>query len=40
MSSKNIRIFNSFEVGIENFVTRVTVQHHEAFQVIPNSYPV
>ena len=34
-----IRIFNGFEVWIENSVTRVTVQHHEARRVMPNSYP-
>ena len=27
------------EVKIENSVTRVTVQHHEAYRVMPNSYP-
>ena len=26
-------------VRIENSVTRVTVRHHEAFRVMPNSYP-
>ena len=34
-----IRIFNGFEVLIENSVTRVTVRHHEACRVMPNSYP-
>ena len=29
---ENIRIFNGFEVQIENSFTRVTVWHHEAFQ--------
>ena len=36
---QNIRIFNGFEVRIENFVTRVTGRHHEACLVMPNSYP-
>ena len=36
---KIIRIFNGCEVLIENSVTRVTVRHHEACQVMPNSYP-
>ena len=36
---KTIRIFNGCEVMIENFVTKVTVWHHEACQVMPNSYP-
>ena len=36
---KNIRIFNGCEVLIENSVTRVTVRHHEACLVMPNSYP-
>ena len=35
----NIRIFNDCEVRIENSVTRVTVRHHEACRVMPNSYP-
>ena len=34
-----IRIFNGCEVLIENSVTRVTVRHHEACRVMPNSYP-
>ena len=34
-----IRIFNGCEVLIENSVTRVTFRHHEACQVMPNSYP-
>ena len=34
-----IRIFNSYEVRIENFVMRVTVWYHEARYVMPNSYP-
>ena len=29
---ENIRIFNGFEVQIENSFTRVTVWHHKAFQ--------
>ena len=33
-----IRIFNGCEVLIENSVTRVTVRHHEACRVMPNSY--
>ena len=33
-----IRIFNGCEVQIENSVTRVTVRHHGAWQVMPNSY--
>ena len=36
---KNIRIFNGCEVLIKNSVTRVTVRHHEACRVMPNSYP-
>ena len=36
---ENIRIFNGREVRIENTVTRVTVRHHEACRVMPNSYP-
>ena len=35
----NMRIFNGYEVLIENFVTRVTVRYHEACRVMPNSYP-
>ena len=38
-SLQNIRIFNGCEVQIENSVTRVTVRHHEACRVMPNSYP-
>ena len=34
-----IRILNGCEVRIENSVTRVTVRHHEACRVMPNSYP-
>ena len=34
-----IRIFNVCEVLIENSVTRVTIRHHEACRVMPNSYP-
>ena len=34
-----IRILNSCEVLIENFVMRVTVRHHEACRVMLNSYP-
>ena len=30
---------NGSSVQIENSVTRVTVRHHEARQVMPNSYP-
>ena len=30
---------NGFEMRIENSVTRVTVRHHEAHLVMPNSYP-
>ena len=37
--NRNIRIFNGCEVLIENSVTRVTVRHHEACRVMPNSYP-
>ena len=33
------RIHNGSSVQIENSVTRVTVRHHEACQVMPNSYP-
>ena len=35
---KIVRIFNGCEVLIENSVTRVIVGHHEACQVMPNSY--
>ena len=35
---ENIRIFG-WEVLIENSVRRVTVRHHEAYRVMPNSYP-
>ena len=40
-SNKNeiIRIFNGLEVRIENSLTGATVRHHEACQVMPNSYP-
>ena len=34
-----IRVFNSCELRIENYVTTVTVQHREACRVMPNSYP-
>ena len=34
-----IRIVNGCEVLTENFVMRVTVWHHEACRVMPNSYP-
>ena len=37
--NRNIRIFNGHEVLIENSITRVTVQHHEACRVMPNGYP-
>ena len=30
---------NGCEVRIGNFVTRVTVRHHEACRLMPNSYP-
>ena len=33
------RIHNGFSVYIENSVTRVTVRHHSASLVMPNSYP-
>ena len=36
---KNIRIFNGCVVRIDNSVTRATVWHHEACQVMSNSYP-
>ena len=36
---RTIGIFNCCEVPIENSVTRVTVRHHEAWRVMPNSYP-
>ena len=39
MGEFTIRIFNGREVRIENSVTRVTVRHHEAYRVMPNSYP-
>ena len=32
-------IHNSCSVRIENFVTRVTVRHHEARRVMPHNYP-
>ena len=35
---QNLRIFNCCEVRIDNSVTRVTVWHHEACRVMPNSY--
>ena len=34
-----IRIFNGYELLIENSLTTVTVQHREACRVMPNSYP-
>ena len=34
-----IRILSGCEVLIENSVTRVTVRHHEACRVMPNSNP-
>ena len=34
-----IRIFNCCELLIENSVTRVTVWHHEACRVMPNTFP-
>ena len=34
-----IRIFNGCEVWIENSFMRVTVRHHKAWRVLPNSYP-
>ena len=34
-----LMIFNGCEVRIENSVTRVTVRHHQACRVMPNSYP-
>ena len=39
LSNETIRIFNGREVWIENSVTRVTVRHHLACRVMPNSYP-
>ena len=36
---KNTGAFNGCEVLIENSVTRVTVRHHEACRVMPNSCP-
>ena len=36
---KTIRNFNGCEMQIENSVTRIIVWHHEACQVMPNSYP-
>ena len=35
----NIRILNGCGVRIENSVMRVTVRHHKACRVMPNSYP-
>ena len=32
----NIRIYNLFENGIEKFVTRIIVWHHEACRVMAN----
>ena len=34
-----VRIFNGCEVLIENYAMRVTVRHHKACRVMPNSYP-
>ena len=34
-----IRIFNGYELWIDNSVTTVTVQHRVACRVMPNSYP-
>ena len=34
------RICNGCSVRIENSVTRVTVRHHSASLVMPNSYPL
>ena len=39
LGENSIRIFNGCEVRIENSVNRVTVPHHEACRVMPNSYP-
>ena len=36
----NIRIFNGCVVRVENSVKRVTVRHHEAHRMIPNSNQV
>ena len=36
---QNIRIFNSCDVLIENSITKVTVQHHEAREVSEFSIP-
>ena len=35
----SIRIFNGNEVQIKNSVTSVTLWHHKACRVMPNSYP-
>ena len=32
-----IKVFNGCEVRIQNSITRLTVQHHELCQVMPNS---
>ena len=37
--SQIIGVFNGCEVRIENSVTRVTVRLHEAYRVMPNTYP-
>ena len=39
MLNQIIRIFNVCEVLVEYSVMRVTVRHHEACRVMPNSYP-
>ena len=36
---KNIKIFNGCEMQIDNSVTKLTVRHHEACRMMPNSYP-
>ena len=36
---RSIRIFIVCKVRIQNSITRVSVRHHEACRVIPNSYP-
>ena len=35
----DIRIFNGCEVRIKKSVTGVSIRHHKACRVIPNSYP-
>ena len=39
MRSNNISIFHECMVWIEKSVMRVTVRHHEACRVMPNSDP-